>query len=333
MLCAAVLASSLAQSETTVGHHATPIIEIRASPIVDLYFFARGLASSGSASIPDVAGSEKAIAAALDLQRELGSGLAWGPIDGLIGECTTGKELRVACGRARETLALRSGKTLELRTAALRFADALEAIEPVFLEKIWPAHLAEIHRVEEEITARFEPKEAECIAYVAKHFQLDVPKDPLRVRLVYEGPPLGAVTQRDDDGRGVSFVAVHGAAGTQLFETILHETTHTLDIWTAKGSVLDDLRERLEKGGFTRQDREWRDVPHTLMFVQAGETIRRIVDPKHEHYGVVAHYYDKVKEVADIERPLWIEYLDGKLSRDEALERIARAVSAAKRPR
>jgi hypothetical protein len=69
------------------------------------------------------------------------------------------------------------------------------------------------------------------------------------------------------------------------------------------------------------------------MFVQAGETIRRLVDPKHEHVGVVSHYYDKVRAVADVELPAWKDYLDGKSTRAEALEKIVAGVLGARKPR
>jgi len=86
--------------------------------------------------------------------------------------------------------------------------------------------------------------------------------------------------------------------------------------------VLEQLRARLEKQGYTRRHRELRDVPHTLMFVQAGETVRRLIDHAHQHYGVVAGYYPKVERVAAIELPIWKDHLDGKLTREQALERI-----------
>jgi len=333
LLCAAALVLSLAQNETKVGHSKSPELEIRASPILDLYFYVRWLSSEPSATAPDGAGFKEAVDAASSLQQQLGSALAWGWLEGLFADCTTAKELREACGRARETIELRSGKTVELRKGAVRLAEAIERVEPLFMEKTWPAHQAEIEHAEREVAEGFRSKAAECLAYVIDRMKFNDPEAPLRIRLVDVLPAPGAITQRDDDDRGVSFVAVHGAGGTQLFETILHEATHTLDVATPQGSVLDDLRARLEKAGFTRQDREWRDVPHTLMFVQAGETIRRIVDPKHEHYGVVAGYYPKVKMVADVERPIWIAYLDGKMTRAEALEKIVTEVAASKRPR
>lgn len=308
-------------------------LEIRSTPIVDMYFYVRWLASNSTAAPADVAGLDRAVEAATSLQQELGTTLGWGPLEGLLGACATAKDVRTAFAGASETLELRSGKKVELRKGAVRLAEALEPSEAAYLEKIWPAHQSEIRRAESEIATGFQPKAAQCLDYVAKHLSLTVPEDALAVGLVCEAPAPGAVTQRDDHDRGISFVAVHGVAGTQLFETILHETMHTLDLATKSGSVLDDLRARLEKAGITRQDREWRDVPHTMMFVQAGETIRRLVDPKHEHYGVVAGYYPKVKMVADIERPIWIEYLDGKLKREEATEKIVAAIVAAKPPR
>lgn len=72
------------------------------------------------------------------------------------------------------------------------------------------------------------------------------------------------------------------------------------------------LRELLEQAGIDRNDRRHRDVPHTIMFIQAGETIRRVVDPEHEHYGNVRGYYDKVRRIADVELPLWKQATPGR---------------------
>ena len=327
---AVALVPLLAQSKAGVAAEAP--LEIRATPIVDLYFYVRWLSTEGKPALPDVVGLKDAVDSAAALQQELGSTLAFGPLEGLLGDCSSAKDLRAAFEHAPEKIELRSGTSAELRRGALRLSAALEKSEPALMAEIWPEHQSEILHAQDEIAAAFRAKEAECLAYVEKHLALAQPDQPIRVRLVDRAPAPGAITQRDDQDRGVSFVAVHAVEGTQLFETILHEATHTLDLATKHGSVLDDLRARLEKAGYTRRDREWRDVPHTLMFVQAGETIRRIVDPKHEHYGTVAGYYAKVKSVADIERPLWTSYLDGKLERDAALEKIVAAVVSASPP-
>jgi hypothetical protein len=307
-------------------------LELRTSPFVDLHFWVRHLAEQKE-EIAQPKPVLDAVALAAVLDRDLGGPLGWGPIEGLFGDCKTAADALAAVAALPESLELRPGQPVELRARARRLVEALAIAEPVFLEKVWPEHRASIEAARKKIDETFSPKSEACLAYVAEHLGLTPPDRAIPVLLVCEGPFPGAVTQRDDAGRGVCFVAVQAAEGTQLFECILHEATHALDLATKSGSVLDDLRARLEEAGFTRRERLWRDVPHTLMFVQAGETIRRLVDPHHEHYGVVARYYDKVRAVADLELPVWIDHLDGKASRAEAVAKIAAGAAEARKPR
>lgn len=337
--------------------------EFATKPYVDLHFYVRALAASKDPhpEVADVQGLADAVEAARALDVELGSPIAWGYVEGLIGECSTAKEGTLALAKTRETVELPGGKMVALRAGAQKLGAALEKAEPAFLEKVWPAHLKSLEEAATRIEKAFDGKEKECLADVAKRLRLPSPRRPIPVRLVYEAPYPGAVTHRKLGGGGVCFVGVKDVEGTQLLESVLHEATHALDVLgrpapgesrasddpLGKGSkksegdedddedpetsVLDLLRARLEKAGFTRRDREWRDVPHTLMFVQAGETIRRIVDPKHEHYGTVAKYYDKVRAIADVELAAWTAYLDGKTTREEAVEKILGSVARAPR--
>jgi hypothetical protein len=369
--------------------------DFAAKPFVDLHFYVRTLASSKEPhpEVADLPGFPEAIEAARALDAELGSPIAWGYVEGLLGDCATAHEGTLAMAKTRKTVEMLGGKNIELRAGAMKLAAALEKAEPAFLEKVWPAHAKAIEEARERITKGFDGKEGACLADVAKHLGLPSSDRAIPMRLVYEEPFPGAVTHRKPGGGGVCFVSVKGVEGTQLLESVLHEATHALDVLGApppgeqktresaseknadddseKGSeekdrdkenppkkksstkeeetsaermdaspsedpatsVLDLLRARLEKAGFTRRDPEWRNVPHTLMFVQAGETIRRIVDPKHEHYGVTAKYYDKVRAIADVELAAWTAYLEGKTTRDAALERILASVSTAKAPR
>ena len=66
------------------------------------------------------------------------------------------------------------------------------------------------------------------------------------------------------------------------------------------------------------------------MFVQSAESIRRTVDERHEDYGDVAGYYAKVPRAAPLVRSTWKDHLDGKLTREDALERIAAGAVEAK---
>ena len=355
--------------------------DIAAKPFVDLHFHVRALAASKEPhpEIAEVAGLSEAVEAARALDRELQSPIAWGYVEGLIGECQSARDGTLAMAKTRKTIETLGSRNIELREGALKLAAALEKAEPAFLEKVWPAHKQAIEEASARIAKTFDGKEGACLDFVAKHLRLPSDERPIPVRLVYEAPFPGAVTHRKPGGGGVCFVSVKGVEGTQLLESVLHEAIHALDVLgrpapgeerpppparepergTDEGSeedpdeesedapepaeprrtedpapsVLDVLRARLEKAGLTRRDREWRDVPHTLMFVQAGETIRRIVDPKHEHYGVVAKYYDKVRAIADVELETWTAYLDGKTTRGEAIDRFVSEFSTPKTPR
>jgi hypothetical protein len=357
--------------------------EFAAKPFVDLHFYVRTLAASKDPhpEIADVAGLAEAVEAARALDAELGSPIAWGYVEGLLGDCTTAHDGALAMAKTRKTVEMLGARNIELRAGAMKLAAALEKAEPAFLEKVWPAHEQAIEEAKARIEKGFDGKESECLAYIAKHLGFPSGERTVPVRLVYEEPYPGAVTHRKPGGGGVCFVSVKGVEGTQLLESVLHEATHALDVLgrpapgeekptaseSGRGtdkdsedgsdeksdkpskkspetvdasasedpamSVLDRLRARLEKAGFTRRDREWRDVPHTLMFVQAGETIRRIVDPKHEHYGVTAKYYDKVRAIADVELAAWTAYLDGKTTREAALEKILASSTERKTPR
>jgi hypothetical protein len=47
------------------------------------------------------------------------------------------------------------------------------------------------------------------------------------------------------------------------------------------------------------------------MFVQAGETVRRLFDPNHRHYGDARRYYAKALQATQAVKSAWLSYLDG----------------------
>ena len=347
---AAVAAISVAPAMPEISAAPAARLEIRTLPFVDLYFYVRALAVE-TEPVPELAGLREAVDAVRALGKQLTSPAALAPIEGAIANCATAAEAREATSSLPEKWDPRPGSHVMLRKLGTDIVAAIAPAEPAFLEKVWPEHQGEVAAAMQRIDATFAPKSQECLAYVAKSLGLAAGDLAIPVRLVAEMPFPGAVTQRGQDDRGVCFVAVRGAEGTQLFETILHEATHALDVATpappadapasssgaapegsAPESVLADLRARLEKTGLTRADAAWRDVPHTLMFVQAGETIRRIVDERHEHYGTVARYYAKVQAIADVEIPAWTAFLDGKATREETLSRIVAAAKPSTKP-
>jgi hypothetical protein len=72
------------------------------------------------------------------------------------------------------------------------------------------------------------------------------------------------------------------------------------------------------------------------MFVQAAATIRQVIDRRHTDYGDARGYYAKVPQIAAPLRKAWKPYLDGTISRSEAIRRIVdatRDLNPTSRPR
>jgi hypothetical protein len=326
LLVAALAPWPLAQSAGAVEDpRAVPAARIvfETNAVADLFYAVRAWASPGAAGepAPELAGAVRAVA---DLDRELERFfLAWGPLEGSLRAAERAADLERLFAEAPETVALPSGKSVRLRDGALRIAAALREAEPWFLEHLWPEHQDTIADARDLLQRDFEPHQAECLAFHLECLAMEDPRLELPVVLVAEAPYPGAVTHRGSDGSGVSYVAVRANEGTQLFETVLHEATHSLDVATSGGSALEDLRGRLERAGFSPRDRAYRDIPHTLMFVQSAESIRRTVAEEHVDYGDLSGYHAKVPEAATLVRVAWGEYLAGTISRDTALERIA----------
>lgn len=302
-------------------------IDLRASPCVDLYFHVRTLAGSeAGADASDGRGAlDAAVAAARALGAELGSPLAWGPVEGLLGGCESARQALAKFRELPETITLQSGNpSARLREHAVALGEALVAAEPQFRATTWPGHERAIAAARARIDADLAPREAACYARVAGDLGFDGVELSVPVYLVAGAPPPGAVTQRDDAGRGVCFVAVAEASGSLLYETIVHETIHALDM-AANEDALDDLRARLKVAGSSPRDREYRDLPHTLMFVEAAHVVRAEIDRDHVDYGDAEGYYARVPGARAV-REAWTEHLAGRATREEALARIVEGV-------
>jgi len=328
----------LATILTTVGVNALRAqeatrLDIRWSPIVDLHFYARFAATNPSSQAPP-AELEPLLAAVQRINEALGADLlSWGLIEGSFCDCATSAGARTAFAKLPERFTLRpqrpseSGKEIALRSLALELGEAVAKVEGSYLTTIAPKNEQLVRQAQEVVTQLLGPKETACLSYMIRHLGPDDPKAMIPVYLVADMPYPGAVTQlRPGRVGGVCFVAVRGVEPLQLVETILHEATHALDVVWPETDVFEQLRVKLQAVGPPVDRRDLRDVPHTLMFVHAGETVRRNIDADHRHYGDVSGYYAKVPRATNAVRGPWIDYLDEKTSRDEALERIVDAL-------
>jgi hypothetical protein len=305
-------------------------LDVRVSPFVDLYLYVFKLAA-GEGKAPDVEGFGAAVEAAR----------AFPAFDSLarlgfeVSEFEHAADLQQPFSKLPESVSVytREGtRPLAAREKALQLGKALAAVEKPFLEKIWPRHKAMVEEAAGRVAKNLVPKEQECFAYIIKSLGMEDVDYTVPVYLVAEAPRPGGFTTYKGERTAVCFVAVEEAKGSLIYETVLHEAIHALDIATAGGqNALVELRGRLQKAGVAARDPDMRNVPHTIMFIQAAETVRRVVDPAHKHYGEVAGYYAKVPLVAKIELPLWTAYLDNKISREEAVTRIVEEFLAARK--
>ncbi|HET6202170.1 MAG TPA: hypothetical protein VFI25_05140 [Planctomycetota bacterium] len=312
-------------------------LDVRLNPLADLQLLLRWyLEGSRPADSPPGAFFlngvfSKAAEELRLLEGQLGGPRAWGLLEGVFASVDSSKALAALAEELPESFRSMDGRDFPLRELGRSLAKVLGSAEPAFLQHDWPRREARLEQEAERLRSGFAGKERDCLAYMLRSLGMEDPKATIPVLLVTEAPWPGAMTHRRRGGGGVCFVGLSAnVEGTLLQETVLHEATHALDILDAeKGNVLEELRGLLRKAGIEERDPRFRDAPHTLMFVQAGETVRRVLEPKHVHYGDAAGYYAKFPSLAPAIREAWTGNLDGKVTREAALERIVEAARSA----
>lgn len=302
-------------------------LEYRIEPLVDFYQYVREQATR---TAPSDAAAEfaAAVAAAEALEQKLGANpLQWQVLDRHLATCKNAAELRKSFEGLPAEVRVGGGGSVDIRDEALALAEALVQTEPAYQAQIWPRHEPVIRAALDRIEQQFRPHEAACLQYMLQSLGMEDPQAAIPVFLCDRMTWPEAYTISTDERSGVVFVGVgrEQHAGSLLYEVVLHEATHALDLRThTDASVFKQLRDLLQAAGMKPADRNFRNIPHTLMFIQAAETIRRHVDAKHQHYGDVDGYYKRLGRIADVERRVWIAHLDGDLPRDQALDTIVR---------
>src|ERR1700752_426214 len=312
------------QATKQTSTNRAPHIEIRIKPFIDLYSYIYRLASS-SEKPPALHGFAEAVEAA----RAAPFYATFTQGDLLPFRCETAAEAVQVFARFPLTYKLRTGEVIPLRERAVRLAQSLAVVEKDFLEKVWPLHKAMIDQAVKQIHGTLAPKEPEFFAYLTKSLGMAEAGRVVPIYLVAEAIGPGAFTAWGDDHSGLCIVSIGTIKGTSLLDAILHEAIHALDLETEKDNVLTQLGEQLLKAGFAETDLIVRHGPHMLVFIQSAETVRRYLEPTYEPYSSGVFVREGLKPIVKVELPIWQAYLEGKISRDEAVTQMVSEFSKA----
>ena len=277
-----LLALSLAWPAAAQEKAAPPSWDLRVNPLMDLHFWVRNL-SYGKGDLPAVERLGPAVEAVRQMNAELKE--SWGVYDGAFVGVSSVEELARSAAEFPESLTLRNGQTIRLREGVARLAAVYRPLEKPFLEKIWPGHREFAQKGEALLRKTLLPRSAEVFADLSKHLGTAPPSSPIPIYLVASAPFPRAVTFRSE-GKGICVIALIDEPPTLAAEIAIHESIHALDVAAGEASVFADLRRKLSQvPGASPQ--EIHDFVHTVMFAQAGETVRRVFDPANRALGNV----------------------------------------------
>jgi hypothetical protein len=317
--------TSRPDSQPAASRPAVAPIELRISPLVEMHYHMRAIAARDELPTK-FEGMDRALAVVKKLDAELKSYVMWSQVEAFLAQARSAAELAAIA----EQLPLESktigGTVLRPRATVGLLATGLQAIEAGWLERYWPARRAELEAARDVLAGTLRQHGVAAMQHLCRALELRYPSQPIPVFLALEMPPPGGVTHRLRE-RGVCFVGVRAHAGTQLLEVVLHESLHALDLLAEnRDSAFQKMRSRMRTLGYAESDPEYRDLVHTLFFISAGDAVRAIVDPRHEDYGQVTGYYERIANLVATERTLWRHRMAGRLDVEQAISLILASV-------
>lgn len=305
----------------------TSPIGLRRSLIADEYFWLRAKALEGDAP----PAFKEALAAMSELRTDLAQDpTAWEDLEVPLGSVQRPNELSQLYGNLPRTRDV-GGKPVPFRARALRLANAIGESQGAFRKGPFREHEVEITRAAKELGTLLVPKLEPVIHAVEA--ELDLPSGgtrPIVITLVGEAPYQGIFAA---DARGkltASFVRVHGLAGSDLCEVVLHEALHAIDELTVRSpSAMNRLRAALARRGLDENDSNVEMAINTVTFAEAASLVRRFVDPAHRPLGESGFYelYPPAKAIVGA----WEAHLTG-APIEATADAIATAVAAPRPP-
>ena len=292
-------------------------LDFKVAPFADLYFYVYRFSSS-TEKPPDIEGLAPAVESARNIS------LVLTLYDRVTFELENAAAAETEFKQFPETYKTSKGDTVALREKAAPLARDLVAFEKPFTEKLWPQHKVRLDDAARKLERTVGAKEQELFDDFTKHLGLARAEATVPIYLVTETPwPGGFTMWGKDKTRGVCVISISTYAGPQLFTAVLHEAIHALDLETkGTGNVLVELRDRLLKAGFKEDDLVVRHGPHMLVFIQSSETVKRFLDPSYQPYSEGIFTRPGLQPLIKVELPIWIAYLDGKITRAQAIDQM-----------
>ena len=201
-------------------------------------------------------------------------------------------------------------------------AAALNAAAPIYRARIWPARQRDNELWIASARKLLEQHEAAMAPGIALAYQIPWPSEPILVDAVGECGPASAITH--DGPRGFAAHTQAGAAsprntGDAPLELLLHEAAHADGV---EDRIIAMLNAAAAKQKLQAPENLWHAV---IMFTSGTLARRELARTGAEPYVPYAYKYNQYtpKERSALERD-WQPYLDGRLSREEALEKLVR---------
>ena len=231
---------------------------------------------------------------------------------------------------AMETCAELEGKTTLLCKSGLRqdLVEALQRAAPVYRTHWWPQQDQTNREWIAQVAPMIQKMGVELSGQLADVYQNPWPAQRLRVDVVGYGGPFGAYTSLDPIHVTISSRDPRNR-GVYGFEVLFHESSHAL-AGAVNKAIAREFRERDKPIP--------RDFWHALLFYTTGEIVRRDVEygtmsfatetsgnaaaylPYAARFGLYSGSWERFHGLLDL---YWLPYLDGRVSFETAMARIA----------
>ena len=218
-------------------------------------------------------------------------------------------------------------RSLNLAPTGLAVSAALARAMPTFEKEDWPAlERRRRESVDPAVKEQFQPMRQKLLQFLFTSLNAE-PLSLRRIKIDLVGRYIQTgYRTRKINGAYFTIVETDRFRGLALIESVLLMLGRIIELedrGNAKGALFL-LRERQESLHFPNPAL----LPRAVLYWTAGEAVRRILDPGHEHVGKQLQIYQRAfRPFIPALEEYWNAYLSGQLGLDEALGGLIRQAS------